>query len=50
MFFNTGSNLMGEFETRRDVPIKLRIFASYLLIKSLHFGEHPETAPYNEAV
>ena len=37
---------MGELETGRDVPIKLRIFVSCLPIKSFHFGEHPETTPY----
>ena len=31
--------------TASDVALKLRIVASYLPTKSLHFGTHPETTP-----
>ena len=36
----------GGTDSTSNVPINLRIFASYLLVKFLYFGEHPETTPY----
>ena len=51
IIFKTGygaSVKQGGKDSASHVPIKLRILASYLPLKSLHFREHPETTPYRQ--